>query len=334
MDEQNIEEFLKQEAGNFLKPVLKETLNTYIIIIKQYFQQVEDEGASYNIQKKWAENLFKGTTAEEYRTNKMMNRDTQKLLEILEKGYKLVNQIRQRITGEKISYVFGWIDEEGNLIETQLEEENLSKYMKLDKEARTQSQKNKNSPLPGYDKLKLDFKKILEDYKTGQLIPLKTEGSTVYSKVMNGFFQHRGSINEGIKYETYKRVLAQVGDNRKEEEVTDDMIEQAYIETKAGGGKYGSFRFGGDVGNIQLKFFGGRAASVTNINTILNSLEEIYIAFINAINNPEVQIFQTKDFENLFIRPSKKTKEVAKEVAEREIIKNFKKSSNKILLDK
>lgn len=235
------------------------------------------------------------------------------LAEILKQGYIYIEAIRKAITGQETEYLVA-TKRYGTLVEGKATLTEILNSASLSIDTRA-----------SYDSmLKLRLTRQPEILKSDEADRMKiadsvAESSSVFSAVYNYFAASSGQVpkvNKGNAYETYRLILAErQGNNRLPPPITIDTIETAYAAVK---GNTLPFYKGGDIGMVQVKYFGGSAPSLVTMKTIQEVLSKAIQLFDELITGSKPNNRIASGFAELFISKESQVSNLIEQTARNE----------------
>lgn len=230
-----------------------------------------------------------------YHAIKSFNNEVDSIQDLLKQGYLYVDALREIFTGQSITYQIG-IENNGILCEGTLDILEIIEHSTLDIDSKVSIQ----------NAAKLRMTKITANqlHNSSQLLIEKnTDGaSSVYSAVYNyltaTLHETPKKLNSGNAYQTYRRVLFQRGGKNKiPPSIDGQQIVEIYEQVKRNNTAYYK---GGDILNIQVKYLGGRPASLTTLASIKRVLEKSNKALDVVYKNSKPKKALVNSFTNLF----------------------------------
>ena len=317
----NIEKILYDALRNQDFSQKFENLQTVQTQLKQYLTLLDNttQILAKNIEND-IQNLEKdgSITAVRYGAVKSLVKHGYALDEILKDGYRYIDVIRYAFTGQRIEYLIGTM--KGNvLVERIVSLEEILNNSTLDIETK--------SSYANTAKLKItktpDLTSTNNSYEP-TMVQVTENASSVFSAVYNYFHASLGEtpkINKGNAYETYRTILAQRNNNNRiPPSVTIEEIEQAYANVKS---NTLPFYKGGDIGNIQVKYFGGSAPSLVTTASIKRIISKTIQIIDNIINASQPNNKIATAVANLFVAKEKHISNKIEEEARNEALKEL-----------
>lgn len=182
----------------------------------------------------------------------------------LKDGYVIIDKIRQYFTGETITYSIG-VEFNGKLYEGNMSIEQIMNIAQVTPEWKGSVNSMVKLRLTGTSRTSLASQlSEIEDFKSGT-------HSTLYSSI-RAYASSNAKYNKGNLYEAYKILKYSQGSNLiPPAEWNAEEFEQALLSVRKNTGSYVK---GGDILTEQVKFFGGRAPSLTTLATIRTTLKQ------------------------------------------------------------
>lgn len=235
------------------------------------------------------------------------------LAEILKQGYIYIEAIRKAITGQETEYLVA-TKRYGTLVEGKATLTEILNSASLSIDTRA-----------SYDSmLKLRLTRQPEILKSDEadrtvIANSVSESSSVFSAVYNYFAASSGQVpkvNKGNAYETYRLILAErQGNNRLPPPITIETIEAAYAAVK---GNTLPFYKGGDIGMVQVKYFGGSAPSLVTMKTLQEVLGKTIQLFDELIAGSKPNNRIASGFAELFISKESQVSNLIEQTARNE----------------
>ena len=199
-----------------------------------------------------------------YITAKEMIKLNPQIEKQLKDGYLIIDKIREYFTGESITYAVG-VEYNGKLYEGNLTIEQILNMAQITPEWKGSINSMVKLRLTGTSRGVLASQlQEIEDFKSGT-------HSTLYSSI-RAYASSNSKYNKGNIYEAYKVLKYSYGDNRiPPSEWNSEEFESVLMSVKKNTGSYVK---GGDILTEQIKFFGGRAPSLTTLATIRTTLKQ------------------------------------------------------------
>lgn len=222
-----------------------------------------------------------------------INQKEKQLLNSIVEGYQIVNQVRQKLTKEKISYQIGAGNKASETImQDSLSFDQLVPYLYIESRAQGYSVRIRVSQTM----LKDTFQKRHREIKNNvdEVIALTSEGSTLYSAVYRYFTYNkldRGKAtvgNWGNFYQAY-RLLYNRSPRKNQYRPRETTIAKAFSQVLSGGGKSGSFATGGDVLFEQDKASFGSNPTLTSTQSVTSALNDLAKNLQIYINTSSIQ---------------------------------------------
>lgn len=205
-----------------------------------------------------------------YLAAKEIIKENDSIQELLKDGYRIIEMIRELITGQSIVYRVG-VEYRGQLYEKKITMEDILKIAKVEP-----IWKNSETNIL---KLRLNSSKssLIKDLQMNKE-PNKEKHSTLYSTIRNYASGDR-KWNKGNVYEAYRILVNLYGSNLMPPALWgEDKFNEIYLKVRKNTASYVQ---GGDILNTQVKFFGTSMPSLTTLSTIETTLK----SFSNLINN-------------------------------------------------
>lgn len=315
----NIEQALRQALQSQDLSVGMQELQTINQQLRAYLLRLEQLGQAIagqvEAQVKLVENsnINVSEIGMRYWAMKELQKREGDLGEILKQGYVYVEAIRKAITGQETEYLVA-TKRYGTLVEGKatLTEILNSASLAIDTRA-------------SYDsmlKLRLTRQPTIlksDEADRTKIATSVSESSSVFSAVYNYFAASSGQVpkvNKGNAYETYRLILAErQGNNRLPPPITIDTIETAYAAVK---GNTLPFYKGGDIGMVQIKYFGGSAPSLVTMKTIQEVLTKAIQLFDDLISGAKPNNRIASGFAGLFISKEGQVTNAIEQVARNE----------------
>ncbi len=228
-------------------------------------------------------------------------------------AYHRMNQIRTLLTGQKVTYrIAAGSQKREYLLQADLTYEQIQKQLYLQRRAN------------GYAirlKISQSGLKTLAGNKIQEIS--NQNPSSLYSAVYRYYVRERlgkkGAGNWGNFYEAYRYLYFKYNGDNTRLPSNEDLLE-SFNAVLSGGGKGGSFIRGGDVGSEQDKASFGSYPSLTNIDTIIATLEEIIEMLVNFINGDSEGLISLLVNNNI----DQKVTNIARQYGIEELTKNIK----------
>lgn len=270
--------------------IVKSSVNKIIKELKDYMNRLENiyNDIESDAQKTLgiAEAIDASQLTTSYSLYKKLNKYDDDIVTILKEGYILIDEIRTFFTGEKILYDIGFTYRGvENLYEMQLTMEEVLSY--------TIATYNTKSKLDNLYKLRMSVKKgdlIAKYNESRQEMLAEEEGSTTLWSSIARYTQQKAPINMGNVYEAYK-VYSKLQDGKNKippAEWNQEQFDTILEEVKK---NIASSTKGGDLENIQIKFFGRSAPSLmttANVRRTLNDILNIFQGIQSGKNENEI----------------------------------------------
>ena len=263
---QSVKKILSQELGQEISTYSAETISLLISKINNYLKKIDlwnkRTTAYYNKIAQNDPNMKE--ELKRYIASKQMIKIAPEIEDLLKEGYKIIDIIREKITGEQIKYFIG-VEYKGHLYEGYLSMEQILDMAKVTPQWKGSLSSMIKLRLSGTNKRTLAD--LLED--VGSFRNSDNKHSTLYSAV-RAYASSNGKTNQGNVYETYRALKSRYKSNDIPPAVWDpDEFDALYLATRK---NTGSFVTGGDILNDQIKFFGGSVPSLASISTIRDTL--------------------------------------------------------------
>ena len=258
-----------------------------------------------------------------YNAVKEMQKDGYSLDHKLKQGYIYIDEIRESLTGEHISYQIGFT-KGGKLYEGEIGLLDILNNSNLDVQTKSKAANTAKLRITKTP----DLSQMTNIYQT-VIDKVTTEASSIFSAVYNYLTGTQGrtpKVNEGNAYQTYKVIVNnRNGKNTPNKPpVTPDQIEKAFAAVKS---NTVNFYRGGDIEDVQIKYFGGSAPSLVTTATIKRVLKNVIKLFDRIIQKSGANESIIKGFVKLFtVKEQKLYTEAEKQgrrVAEEQIRKRL-----------
>ena len=249
-------------------------------------------------------------TTKRYRAVKKLQQDGYKLDEKLKQGYIYIDEIREALTGQHITYQVGFIDD-NTFVQGEMDLLEILNNSNLDVETKgriSNAAKLRITKTP-------DLSQITNIYEE-QIKQHTEKASSVFSAVYNYLTNTRGQtpkVNYGNAYQVYKYIV-----NQREKgniippPVTVEEIEDVYAMVKRNNV---AFYRGGDIADIQVKYFGGSAPSLVTTATIKRVLNNTIKMFDIILKNSGPNQKVINGFVKLFTVKEKQVYTEAEKIA-------------------
>lgn len=285
-----IKKSLAEITSKATPKIVKSSVNKIIKELKDYMNRLENiyNDIESDAQKTLgiAEAIDASQLTTSYSLYKKLNKYDDDIVTILKEGYILIDEIRTFFTGEKILYDIGFTYRGvENLYEMQLTMEEVLSY--------TIATYNTKSKLDNLYKLRMSVKKgdlIAKYNESRQEMLAEEEGSTTLWSSIARYTQQKAPINMGNVYEAYK-VYSKLQDGKNKippAEWNQEQFDTILEEVKK---NIASSTKGGDLENIQIKFFGRSAPSLmttANVRRTLNDILNIFQGIQSGKNENEI----------------------------------------------
>ena len=287
-------------AKNATPNVVKKSLNKIINELNLYLDNLNRIYDNIQSDAQKILGIYDSIDADELATSyglyKKLSSYDKEITDILKDGYVLIDEIRTFFTGEKILYDIGFTyGNSENLYEMQLSMEEILSY--------TVATYNTRSKIDNLYKLRMSVTKgeLVEKYNAvHQKINTVDDGSSTLWSSIARYIKGKAPINMGNAYEAYKvYVKMQNGYNKIppaefEAETFNNILEEVRKNIAAS-------TKGGDLENIQIKFFGKSAPSLMTTSTVRKTLTDILNIFKNIQSGQGTeQIMQ--DVQKIFLK--------------------------------
>lgn len=305
--------------------LIKMQLEEYLLKLEQISTELANRIESQiQLLKQTSEDV--SVTTVKYRAVKALQSEGGSLDNLLRQGYIYIDNIRTAVTGQKITYQVATM-RNGVLVEGTVSLEEIIENTSLDVETKGNYR----------NAAKLKITKTPDLVNTPnfsqQTIENVTENaSSVFSAVYNYFSGTLGEtpkVNKGNAYETYRSILAlRGGKNGTPPPVETKEIEAAYAAVK---GNNLPFYKGGDIGTVQVKYFGGSAPSLVTTATIKRVIKKTIILLNDIIQESKPNAKIASGFASLFISKEKNVTNKIEEEARNESILEINKIFNTLM---
>ena len=285
-----IKKSLAEITSKATPKIVKSSVNKIIKELKDYINRLENiyNNIESDAQKTLgiAEAIDASQLTTSYNLYKKLNKYDDDIVTILKEGYILIDEIRTFFTGEKILYDIGFTYRGAeNLYEMQLTMEEILSY--------TIATYNTKSKLDNLYKLRMSVKKgdlVAKYNESRQEMLAEEEGSTTLCSSIARYTQQKAPIKMCNVYEAYK-VYSKLQDGKNrippaewDQEQFDTILEEVKKNIA-------SSTKGGDLENIQIKFFGRSAPSLmttANVRRTLNDILNIFQGIQSGKNENEI----------------------------------------------
>ena len=295
-----IKNSLAKMEGQATPKVIKSSLNKVIKGLKDYIERLENLYNEIETKAQKILNISESIDASELTTSyslyKKLSFYDEDITEILKEGYILIDEIRTFFTGEKILYDIGFTYRgRENLYEMQLTMDEVLSYVT--------ATYNTRSKIDNLYKLRMSVKKgdlVAKYNEVHQQMIAEEEGSTTLWSTIARYTQQKAPINMGNVYEAYK-VYSKLQDGKNKippAEWKEKDFEKILEEVKK---NIASSTKGGDLENIQIKFFGRSAPSLMTTANVRKTLTDILNIF-QAISSGQEDEKIMQEVQNVFLK--------------------------------
>lgn len=297
---QIIKEALSQAVGEETPQVVKKSMKTIVIQLKDYLTRLNFLYEKIENSARQKLNIYSGDAeANEITTSYALYKELKgydaEAFQVLSEGYVLIDNIRTFFTNEKITYDIGF-EYYGKLYEMTMSMEEIL--------ANTRAEYNTRSNINDLYKLRMHVRKgdLVQAYNEAhsQVEEFDDGSSTIYSSIWRYLKKQQNgkAINKGNVYEAYKVYKAEVGSNRIppakfKASRFDDILTQVRKNTAS------SIK-GGDYLQSQIKFISS-APSLMTTSTVRTTLTDILSIFEGLSSGQESAII-FEQAKKLFIK--------------------------------